>query len=123
MNIQSAIRRSAELLLSENLKYYASTFQKKYAQAAELYHQCSLSTPVKQLQAFALERYGRCLVYTKKYDKARQVYWRLLDEFGQFKNRVGYPYRVVAAIQLYNVARQQKIEIEKDFLKIFMDVF
>jgi len=101
---------------------YLEFNQRKYAQAAELYYRCILSTPVKQLQAFVLERYGRCLVYTKKYDEASKVYWRLLDEFGQFKNRVGYPYRLVAAFQLYDVSLEQRIEIGGDLLKTLIDV-
>lgn len=101
---------------------YLEFTQKKYATAAELYHQCSLSTPVKQLQALALESYGRCLLSTKKYEQASPVYWKLADEFGQNKNRVGYPYGLVAALQLYEVARQQRIEIEGDLLKTLIDV-
>jgi signal transduction histidine kinase len=101
---------------------YLEFSQKKYAQAAELYHRCSLSTPVKQLQALALERYGRCLLSIKKYEEASSVYWKLLDEFGQYKNRVGYPYGLVAALQLYDVAQQQQIEIEGDLLKTLIDV-
>ena len=101
---------------------YLEFSQKKYAQAAELYHRCSLSTPVKQLQALALERYGRCLVNTKRYDEAYSVYENLLDEFGQFKNRVGYPYGIVAAILLYEVTRDMQIEKGRDLLKTLIDV-
>ncbi|MCK4759659.1 MAG: hypothetical protein KAT69_06390 [Candidatus Aminicenantes bacterium] len=101
---------------------YLEFSQRKYAQAAEIYHRCSLSTPVKQLQALALERYGRCLVNTKRYDEAYSVYENLLDEFGQFKNRVGYPYGIVAAILLHEVTRDKQIETGRDLLKTLIDV-
>jgi len=101
---------------------YLEFSQRKFAQAADLYHRCSLSTPVKQLQALALERYARCLVNTKRYDEAYSVYENLLNEFGQFKNRVGYPYGIIAAILLYEVTRDMQIEKGKDLLKTLIDV-
>jgi len=101
---------------------YLEFSQRKFAQAADLYHRCSLSTPVKQLQALALERYARCLVNTKRYDEAYSVYENLLNEFGQFKNRVGYPYGIIVAILLYEVTRDMQIEKGKDLLKTLIDV-
>ncbi len=82
--------------------------QGKYDQAAELYHKCSRSTPIKQWQAFALERYGSCLAAVRRYDEAVLAYKELLEKFGQFKNRMGHPYGLAAALQLYDVAQQQK---------------
>jgi signal transduction histidine kinase len=99
---------------------YLEFNQKKYAQAAELYHRCSLSTPVKQLQAFALERYARCLVAMERYDEASRVYWKLLDEFSQFKNRVGHPYSVISVLHLNNIARRK--QIERNLLVALVDV-
>jgi signal transduction histidine kinase len=99
---------------------YLEFNQKKCAQAAELYRRCSLSTPVKQLQAFALECYARCLVSLKKYDEASRVYWKLMDEFNQFKNRVGHPYGVVSVLCLNEISRHK--QIERDLLAAFVDV-
>lgn len=101
---------------------YLEFNQRQYEKAAELYYQCIRSTPLKQLQAFALERYGRCLLFTKKYKEASPAYWKLLDEFGQYKNRVGYPYALVAALQLYEIALEKQIEVEGDLLRTLINV-
>ncbi len=93
--------------------------QKKYTQAAELYLKCSHSTPIKQWQAFALERYGSCLVSANRYDEAFSVYRELLEKFGQFKNRLGHPYGLLAVLQLFDLAQQQKKEA--DLLKTLID--
>jgi len=94
--------------------------QKKCVQAAELYHRCTLSTPVKQLQALALESYGRCLIAIENYDEASRVYWKLLDEFSQLKNRVGHPYSVISVLHLNNIARHKPLE--KKLLAALVDV-
>jgi len=93
--------------------------QKKYAEAAELYHKCSRSTPFLQWQAFALERYGSCLLSAKRYDEAVPVYRELLEKYGQFKNRLGHPYGLLAALELYDLAERQKKE--KDLLITLID--
>ena len=99
---------------------YLEFNQKKCAQAAELYHRCSLSTPVKQLQAFAMERYARCLVGMERYDEASRVYWRLLGEYSQFKNRVGHPYSVISVIHLSYIAQDKPLE--RNLLAALVDV-
>jgi len=99
---------------------YLEFNQNKCAQAAELYHRCALSTPVKQLQAFALERYARCLAAVKRYDEASRVYWRLLDEYSQFKNRVGHPYSVISVIHLSYIAQHKPLE--RNLLAALVDV-
>jgi len=93
--------------------------QKKYAEAAELYHQCRHATPLEQWQAVALERYGSCLASAKRYGEASSVYRELLDKFGAFKNRLGHPYGLLAALQLYDLARLQNKE--RDLLKTLID--
>lgn len=95
--------------------------QKKYAQAAELYHKCSQATPLQQWQAVALERYGSCLISAKRDDEAVPVYKELLEKFGQFKNRLGHPYGLLAVLQLYDIAQRQKKET--DILKTLIDAF
>lgn len=99
---------------------YLEFNQKKCAQAAELYHRCSLSTPLKQLQAIALESYARCLASLKRDDEASQVYWNLLDEYGEFKNRVGHPYSVISVIQLCEIYRYK--QKERNLLAALVDV-
>jgi len=99
---------------------YLEFNQKKCAQAAELYHRYSLSNPVKQLQAFALESYARCLASLKRYDEASRLYWRLFDEFSQFKNRVGHPYTVISLIHLYEIYRHK--QKERNLLVALVDV-
>jgi signal transduction histidine kinase len=99
---------------------YLEFSRKKYAQAAELYHRCSLSTPVKQLQAIALERYARCLVEMERSEEASRVYWKLLDEYSQFKNRVGHPYSVISVLHLNNMAQNKPIE--RNLLVALVDV-
>jgi signal transduction histidine kinase len=76
---------------------------KEFEQAAELYLRCSLSTPVKQLRAYALERRAICLIALERFDEASRIYWNLLDEFGPFKNRAGHPYSIIAVLQLANI--------------------
>jgi signal transduction histidine kinase len=93
--------------------------QKKYAEAAELYRQCSHATPLQQWQAVALERYGSCLASAKKYDEAFLAYQELLDKFGPFKNQLGHPYGLLAVLQLYDLARRQNKE--RDILKPLID--
>jgi len=89
---------------------YLEFTQGKFAQAAELYQKCILSTPIKQLQAFALERYGRCLARTKRNNEASRVYRKLYEEYGQVKNRVGLPYGLTAALFWPYAVRDQPIE-------------
>jgi signal transduction histidine kinase len=94
--------------------------RKDLAQAADLYRQSCLVTPVKQLQAFALERYARCLVALKKNEEASQVYWNLLDEFSQYKNRAGHPYGVLAVLNLYYLSVPS--QGERDPLRALLEV-
>ncbi len=89
---------------------YLEFTQQKFGQAAELYQKCVLSTPVKQLQAFALERYGRCLVQTKRHDEADRVYRKLYEEYGEVKNRVGVPYGLIAALFWPYASLQNRVE-------------
>jgi signal transduction histidine kinase len=99
---------------------YLEFTQEKFAQAAELYRRCILSTPIKQLKAYALERYGRCLALTKRLDEAVGVYRQLIEEYGGYENRVGLPYGLVAAIAWLEVFRGQLIQ--RDLLEMLIDV-
>jgi signal transduction histidine kinase len=108
---------------------FASLFQraeflefdrKEHEQAAELYLRCSLSTPVKQLRAYALERRAVCLVELERYDEASRIYWNFLDEFSQFKNRMGHPYSILAVLQLANIIPAE--QMERAFFAASIDV-
>jgi signal transduction histidine kinase len=98
---------------------YLEFEKKQYTQAAELYHQCSLATSVKQLQAFALERCGRCLSAAKSYEEASRIYLELLNNYGSLKNRVGHPYELIIPVRLYESAKNRTVE--RKILKILID--
>jgi signal transduction histidine kinase/tetratricopeptide (TPR) repeat protein len=84
--------------------------QKKYNQAAELYRKCTLYTSSQQLHAVALEGLGRCLLSSGEYNKANEVYYELSKTYGQLKNQAGHPYGIIAAFQLYEIAREKNEE-------------
>ena len=84
--------------------------QKNYTRAAELYKECTLSAPSKQHRAIAFEGLGRCLLSSKKYDEANKVYNELSKNYGQFQNKAGHPYGIIAAFQLYEIAKENKEE-------------
>ena len=95
--------------------------QKNYSQAAELYQKCALSAPSKQYQAIALEGWGRCLLSSKKYDKAYEVYSQLSTKYEQFQNKTGHPYGIIAVFQLYEIDQRQKKE--ENSLKILLVLY
>jgi len=97
-------------------------FEKRhYAEAAELYRQCCAATPVKQLQAVSMERCGRCLYRADNLDEAYCVYRKLLNDYGEYDNRVGLPYGLITPLYLHNIARYQTVELE--LLKTLVDTF
>ncbi len=79
--------------------------RKNPEQASVLYQRCLGSTPLQHLQALATEGYGRCLFTLARYEEAFQVYSKLLSQYGQFSNKVGHPYGLLAALRLYDIAR------------------
>ncbi|MCX6225270.1 MAG: ATP-binding protein [Bacteroidia bacterium] len=91
---------------AESFEFY----QNNYARAAELYKECSVSAPSKQHRAMALESLGRCLLSSNKYDEANKVYNELSKNYGQFQNKAGHPYGIIAAFQLYQVSQEKKEE-------------
>jgi signal transduction histidine kinase len=100
---------------------YLEFKQEKFAEAAEFYQRCILSTPINQLKAYALERYGRCLILTKRYHEAIRVYKKLLVEYGQYKNRVGLPYGLIAGLLWHEIAQQQQ-QMQGDVFEALIDV-
>lgn len=84
--------------------------QKDYTRAVELYNQCTLPAHSKRYQAIALEGLGRCLLSLTKYDEAYKAYNELSQNYGQFKNKAGHPYGIIAVFQLYEIDQHRKTE-------------
>jgi signal transduction histidine kinase/tetratricopeptide (TPR) repeat protein len=95
--------------------------QKNYTMAAELYRECTLSAPSKQHRAIAFECLGRCLLSSKKYDEAEKVFNELSKDYGQFQNKAGHPYGIIAEFQLYEIAHEKKEE--KNCLEILLNLY
>jgi signal transduction histidine kinase len=74
---------------------------------------------VRQLQAYALERCGRCFYRAENYYEAYRIYEGLLDDYGELKNRVGLPYGLIVPLCLHDIARYQTIEM--GLLEILID--
>jgi signal transduction histidine kinase len=83
---------------------YLELTQTDHEQAGGLYRRCLGSTPQRNLQALALEGYGRCLFALSRFEEAFQAYGVLLDKYGQFPNQAGHPYGLLAALRLYDIA-------------------
>jgi signal transduction histidine kinase len=95
--------------------------QKDYSRAAELYKECVLSAPSKQDRAIALEGLGHCILSSKNYGEAYKIYNELSQDYGQFQNKAGHPYGIIAMFQLYEIAREKKEE-EKS-LRILLNLY
>jgi len=94
---------------------------KKYSRAAELYRKCTSLAPTNQHKALALEALGRCLLSSKKYREAYKVYSELSDKYGQFLNKAGHSYGILAAFQLYEIEQRRKRE--GNSLKILLSLY
>jgi signal transduction histidine kinase len=104
------------------IKAESFEFSKKdYPRAAELYKECVLSAPSKQYRAIALEGLGHCFLSSEKYAEADKIYNELLKDYGQFRNKAGHPYGIIALFQLYEIAREKKEEEES--LGILMNLY
>lgn len=95
--------------------------QKNYTQAGKLYRECTLSAPSPQQRAAALEGLGRCLLSSRKYDEAEKIYLELSKNYGQYPNKAGHPYGIVAAFQLYEIA--QKTGKDQNSLHIMLNLY
>jgi signal transduction histidine kinase len=82
--------------------------QKDYARAAELYKKCMSYTLSDQDRAVALNGAGRCLMTLKRYDEAEKAYNEISKNFGQYKNKAGHPYGIIASFQLFEIACTKK---------------
>jgi signal transduction histidine kinase len=100
---------------------YFEFSQKNYTRAVELYKECALKAPLKQHRAIAFEGLGRCLLSSKKYDEADKVYNELSNNYGQFQNKAGHPYGIIAGFQLYEIAREKREE--EHYLGILLNLY
>jgi len=94
---------------------------RNYSRAAELYRKCTSLAPTNQHKALALEALGRCLLFTKKYREASKVYDELSAKYGQFLNKAGHPYGILAAFQQYEI--EQLRNREENGLKILLSLY
>jgi signal transduction histidine kinase len=95
--------------------------KKNYSRAAEFYRKCNSLAPTNQYKALALEALGRSLLSSKKYREAYKVYSELSAKYGQFLNKAGHPYGILAAFQLYEIERRRKRE--ENSLIIFLKLY
>jgi signal transduction histidine kinase len=95
--------------------------QKDYPLAVELYKECTVYAPSDRYRAIAFEGLGRCLLSSKKYAEASKVYDDLSKNYGQYPNKAGHPYGIVAAFQLYEIAREKNDE--ENYLEILLNLY
>lgn len=122
----SGIQWGKEILNSRfaqsfNKAEYFEFNQKDYSRAAKLYKESVLSAQSNQYRAIAMEGLGHCLLSSEKYAEADKIYNELLKDYGQFRNKAGHPYGIIALFQLYEIAREKKEE-EKS-LGILMNLY
>ena len=91
---------------AENLEF----LQKDYILAGELYRKCTSYTSSKQAVAFAFEGLGRCMLSSERFNEAEKVYYELSENYGQFLNKAGHPYGIIAAFQLSEIASKKNEE-------------
>jgi signal transduction histidine kinase len=91
---------------AENLEFS----QKDYILAGELYRKCTSYTSSEQAVAVAFEGLGRCLLSSGRFKEAEKVYHELSENYGQFLNKAGHPYGIIAAFQLFEIAREKNEE-------------
>ncbi|MGB7294023.1 MAG: HAMP domain-containing sensor histidine kinase [Candidatus Aminicenantales bacterium] len=99
---------------------YLEFTQKDQQQAARLYQRCLGSTPHRNLQALAFEGYGRCLFASSRFEEAFQAYGELLNQYEQFRNQVGHPYGLLAALRLYDIAEhlEKRESLQKTLIQV-----
>ena len=102
---------------AESLEYS----RRNYSRAAQIYRKCTLNAPSKQHTALALEAWGRCLLSSRKYNNAYKAYSELSTKYGQFVNKAGHPYGILAAFQLSEIDRRRKRETNR--LKILLKLY
>lgn len=77
--------------------------RKDYMRAADAYQKCASTASSNQHKALALEGWGRCLLFSKIYDDAYDIYNQLSNKYGKLLNKAGHPYGVLASFQIYEI--------------------
>lgn len=95
--------------------------RRNYAQAAEAYRRSASIAPSDQHKALALESLGRCVLASRVYEKAQNIYDELAADYGQFKNKAGHPYGILAAFQLYEIEKRR--QRNEPSLKILLSLY
>ncbi|NQT97909.1 MAG: hypothetical protein HQ562_09240 [Candidatus Marinimicrobia bacterium] len=81
--------------------------EKDYTQAIDQYLKAQ-SVAVTQFQKVkATGGLGRCLIASKRFEEARDVYQELSNKFGNINNEAGHPYGIISELQLYKLATQE----------------
>ncbi|GAF81291.1 unnamed protein product, partial [marine sediment metagenome] len=122
----SVFRWEEDISNSQFVQFFKSAeffeFSKKnYTRAAELYKKCTLSVSSKKHLTVALEGLGRCLLSSKRYNEAYKVFKELSNNYGQFQNKAGHPYGIIAVFQLYEIDRYRKKKAKNP--KILLDLY
>ncbi len=95
--------------------------RRNYAQAARAYRKSASIAPSDQHKALALESLGRCYLASRDYEKAPSIYEELAADYGQYKNKAGHPYGILAAFQLHEIEkRRQRNEAS---LKVLLSLY
>ena len=89
---------------------YLEFSQKDYTLAGELYRKCTSYTSSEQSVAVAFEGLGRCLLLSERFNEAEKVFNELSENYGQFQNKAGHPYGIIAAFQLFEIANEKNEE-------------
>ncbi len=98
--------------------------EKNHARAAELYQTTYQRASSGHHKAIALEAMGRCFVAMKKYDRAVEVYHRLINDYSHLNNKAGHPFGIAACLQLYEISKHQKEDIKslEDLLHLYENI-
>ena len=112
---------NSQFALSFRRAEFLEFSQKNYTQAAELYKKSASSATSNKQKTIALEGFGRSLLSSKRYDEAYKVYNELSGSYGQFQNKAGHPYGIIAVFQLFEINRHKKKEAKN--LKTLLDLY
>jgi len=112
---------NSQFIQSFNRAEFLEFSQKDYSQAAEFYRKSTLHNSSQHFCAVAFEGLGRCLLASEKHNEAEKVYNELVKNYGQFQNRAGHPYGIIAAFQLYEIAREKNQE--ENSLEILLSLY
>ena len=97
---------------------YLEFVEKDYAQAISQYKKSESVAVSLEQKSRSQEGRGRCLMVSKRFEEAKQIYHQLANQFSYVYNNAGHPYGIVATLQLFELA-QQNNELIKGFELLF----